>query len=480
MIVVTINGSTVETSGLRIVQALTHSPDTCSFTLYAPDTVPEAGQEVYCYLDSTSGDVLFGGVIVSVTQAKLAPNEIPSNRLFKYIVECQDFSRVLDRHLVANSYSSKNSAEIIDDIITNYVDTSFGFTTNNVETSRTITRVVFNYIPVSQAISELADLLNWDWYVDYSKDIHFFEKESRPAPFSIDDDAVNNKIDNLQIIPDYSQVRNRVYVRGGYYLSSEYTDKWVADGQSRIWALGYSPHEPSSLTINGTPKTFAVDHLYPDDGTYEFFWNYSEKYLRCAENPGTTPTPSSGDVIEFKYKYEVPIIVRVDNTVSQAAIAALEGGNGIYESIIRDETIDSLELAHDRGLAEVNQFGNVQINGSFTTYESGFKQGQYIDFSVSGYESFHGKYQVQRVTIVPEGPHAERYTVEFATTLYELKDFLLSLVRDRTRLKLREDETVDILKVINESITVTDSVSLSLEAHPTKWGVPQWGFATWG
>jgi len=485
MIIVTINAIETETTGINITQALTHTPDTCSFALHDPDNVPSAGQEVYCYLDSTSGTKLFGGVITTAIQSKLAPHDISTSREYTYHVECEDFTRLLDSRLVSAAYTSQKSDAIISDIVTNFTDAAHGFTENNVEVSRTITRIVFNYVPVSQALSDMADLLEWDWYVDYDKDIHFFERETRPAPFDIDDDAVRNTIDNFRINPDYSQIRNRVFVRGGYFLSDEYTDSWVADGESRVWATGYAPHEPSSLKVDGVANTYAIDYLNLDDGTYEFFWNYSERYIRCSEFGATTPTPGVGDVIEFKYKYEVPVIVQVDNILSQTAIAAIEGGDGIYESIIRDETIDSLNLAHERGLAEVNQFGNVQISGSFTTYESGFAEGQFVNISVPGYESFAGKYQIRRVSIQPFGPNAEYYTVEFAVTLYELKDLLLSLVRDRSRIKLRADETVDIFKIITESITVTEtSIDTYKYTHPVKWGPTaeqsRWNEFTWG
>ncbi|MDO8715329.1 MAG: hypothetical protein Q7J73_00705 [Dehalococcoidales bacterium] len=475
MIRVTIAGTEVNTSGIRIHNELTHTPDTCSFSLDVPASAPSSGQDVKCYLDTISGTPLFGGTIVSVRQNKLAPHYTPALRAYSYSVECCDYSRLINQILITETYQNKTSKQIIDDIVTNFTDPAHGFTTANVEISRVISEVVYNYIPVVQALSELADLLLWDWYIDANKDIHFFERESRSAPFLIDDTAVTSLINNFSLIPDYSQVRNRVYVRGGYYASSAYTQSIVADGQLKIWSLGFTPLAVSAFTIDSVAQTISQE--YVGAGGTDFYWDSKEKYIRCAT---ATPAPTAGQVLAITYTYEIPIIVRADNTLSQAAIAAIEGGNGIYESIIRDETITSRELAQDRAKAEVNQFGNVAITGGFTTYESGFVAGQFSDISVSGYTAFAGNYQIQRVVISAAGPHDELYQVVFASTLYELKDFLLSLVRAQARVKLREGEIVDVLKIINETITVSETVIISMTAHPIRWGEFKWGMATWG
>jgi hypothetical protein len=478
MVYVEINNTLVNTKGLIIENCLTRTPDTASFVLENPDTAPAAGQSVEIYRDSTD-NVLFKGVIVSLNKYKLAPNEDPTYRLYSYRIRCQDYQRFLDRYLVNESYTSSSCKTIIEDFILNFTDPAIGFTTNNVATGPTITKAVFSYKRVSECITEIADMVGYDWYVDENKDLHFFQRETRDAPFTINDSALVNKINNFSITPDYSQVRNRVYVRGSYYLSDNYTQTITADGTSRVFNLAWKPHD-LSMTVGGVSVSVAVDNLYADDGTYDYFWNYTEKYIRCSEYPGKTTTPVAGTELAITYKYEVPILVRADNTISQTAIAALEGGDGIYESVVKDETIESKELAQDRAQAEVENFGNAMISGSFSTLEHGFKAGQKVDISCSGYESFAGAYQIQRVTIRPVTPNDIMYIVEFSTTLYELKDLLIFLLRQGKRIKIRNDEVVDVLKIISESITLADSVTLTKLGHPSKWDERVWDRFTWG
>jgi len=234
--------------------------------------------------------------------------------------------------------------------------------------------------------------------------------------------------------------------------------------------LGFKPTNVSALTVGGVAKTYAVDHLYQDDGTYEYFWNYQEQYLRCAENPGTTTTPANGVTIAITYLYEVPVITRVDNIASQTAIAALRGGTGIIEHIIRDDSIESRDIAKDVGLADVRQFGDAIISGRFSTYEHGFASGEYIQLDISGFEAFDGNYQIKRVTMQPSGPDNILYEVEFATTLYELKDLLNTLIRSHHRIKLRTDEVVDVLIILDETITLQEtSMVLTKSGHPVKY-----------
>ena len=54
-----------------------------------------------------------------------------------------------------------------------------------------------------------------------------------------------SKIKNLSIVIDGSTIRNRVYVRGGTYLSDEFTFSQVADGEQTVFYLPERPHEIS-------------------------------------------------------------------------------------------------------------------------------------------------------------------------------------------------------------------------------------------
>ncbi|KKK58019.1 hypothetical protein LCGC14_3048650, partial [marine sediment metagenome] len=184
----------VERNSLIRENILTRQVDRARFTIKKYGSVhvlnPTVGQEVEIYND---GIKIFGGIIIKVTQ------RIQQYKILFFDVECEDYTRLLDRKLVINSYKNQTIQEIIEDINNNFLT---GFTINNVTGgSREVAYIAFNYIPVSQALQRLADLISFDWYVDFDKDIHFFAKETSFAPFEIND--VNlNLIKNLSLKPD--------------------------------------------------------------------------------------------------------------------------------------------------------------------------------------------------------------------------------------------------------------------------------------
>lgn len=60
-------------------------------------------------------------------------------------------------------------------------------------------------------LEELAKLQKLYWYVDYERDIHFFEQESYTCPMEITD--TSEVYGDLSITADISQLKNRQVVR---------------------------------------------------------------------------------------------------------------------------------------------------------------------------------------------------------------------------------------------------------------------------
>ncbi|MCE5270813.1 hypothetical protein LLH00_05965 [bacterium] len=466
---VTVNGVQVRTTGIHVSNVANSNPDSATFTLIAPAAAPGVGQEVRVILDTT-GAVLFGGIIVSVQESAFAL-ETP-----QYLVTCSDYQRLLDRKLVARSYVEKTCREIIEDLVASFTDPALGFTTENVEEGRKINKINFNYVPVSQCIKDLAALVSYEWYIDENKDIHFFEREKSFGPVELSDAALANAIQGFNITPDYSQVRNRITVRGGYSLSDPYPESQVADGVQRIWKLGYKPSE-LSLEVDGAPVSIGVENLDADDGAFDYMMNYQEASVRCSEHPGKTTTPAAGTVMSFTYRYQRPVIVYVNDYESQAAIAAVEGGDGVYEHVIKDETLSSTQEAHDRAMVELNSYARPVFSGGFKTLVHGFRAGQTVVVNRAG-QSFNGNYQVQSVDIGCQGGIVE-YEVSFASNQYDLVDYLRGLAAKLNRIELREDEVIDLVENIDEVITFEDTVTVVLNPRVMKWGSAKWGFFTW-
>lgn len=61
-------------------------------------------------------------------------------------------------------------------------------------------------------MEELAKLQNYYWYIDYEKDVHFFDQETNVCPMEVTD--TSEVYGDLQITADISQLKNRQVVRG--------------------------------------------------------------------------------------------------------------------------------------------------------------------------------------------------------------------------------------------------------------------------
>lgn len=435
---------------LKITDNLTSKVDVCSF-IYEDrdgDFKPQQGDQVVVF-DGT--EKIFGGLILSAPQTQIGIQK------YAYAVKATDYSQYLKKFRAVQSYTQQTAGYIIKDLIDTYIKE---ITYDNVLEGPTIEYISWNYESVYGCIEELAKLTGYDWYVDYNLDLHFFSTETNIAPYTITDDATTGQYNGLTIKIDKSQLRNRVYVRGGYYLSNLYTQEIEADGEQLDFILAYTPYSPITVYVNGVAKTLGIDNV--DETGYDFLVNRTEKNVKNLDHA----LLGAGDVFKATYKYKVPILVRLDDGDSQAAVRAIEGGEGIYEGpIIVDETIETIEAARDRASAELRQYANPLVTGSFETEDQGYRSGQLLTLNILS-RGFSGDYLIQSVTKSSLGIGRFTYSVEFATRLKGLTEFLIELLKRGRKIIERDDEVLDELLQKSDTIIFTPSAATFDEDTP--------------
>lgn len=182
VLTVTINGTTrnncIIQNTLKITDEARDKPSTlvCEFYDYDGNGDPSEEQEITLVLDGTT---IFGGYIIKINELRTLGD---GNTLMK--LECIDYNRLLDRRLVVEGYQDMTDKAIIEDIINNYCGGS-GITTTNVIEGITIDQLSFNYLPPSSCFSKICELTGRSWYLDYDKALHYFEIDSKSAPFLI-------------------------------------------------------------------------------------------------------------------------------------------------------------------------------------------------------------------------------------------------------------------------------------------------------
>lgn len=440
------------------VEVLTKEPDSLIFSLrnYGSKTFrPALGDDITLFNGATK---IFGGIVIS------AVDKIEG--LLKYFeVTCKDYTQVLDRMLVAKAYSAMTANAIIADIISEFTT---GITGTNVNAPITVATANFNYLSVSQSLQKLTTLIGggYDWYIDYDKDIHFFQTDTILAPFSLTDTSQNFLYGTLELQTDTSQLRNSITVRGGDVNGTAVDNKQVMDGQQRVIFVGYNLTSFLAYkALAATPTTFValtVGADGKDDPTlFDTLYNPDRGLLTFPD----ASKPAINDVVKYTGIPVFPIITKQQDIASVAA-------NGIYEYLILDKTITSKDAAKKRAAAEILNYGNIITTGQFTTLTSGLRTGQTITIN-SAIRGINDSFKIQKITTSLRTPSASTsdliYNVEFVSTIdVTLVDVLNKLlIRDPSdQIIIGQNEIIDRIYTEYETITATEVVSSSKVHNP--------------
>jgi hypothetical protein len=440
MIILKINGtdrsSLVVRDSLEINQILTSQVDTAVFLLrkYGSRTVvPNVGDDVGIYQDTTK---IFGGTITTVNES-----EISSADGLVYEVRVTDYTFLLDSKLVSETYSSQTIAYIINDLITKYAS---GFTSVNVSSTFTITKIVFNQVPISQCIKRLADVLRYDWYVDENKDIHFFSKFTNSAPYNLTDTSGNYVNETLERTIDGTQIANTVKVRGGEYDGATYTDKITVNGSnSKTFVLPYK-FSNLTITVNGVSKTVGIDNIdsFP---AKDVLYNFTEKIIRF------NAVLTDGDQIQFSGNPKVPVLAIASDPASIALY-------GVKEKLIRDTTIQDLSVARKRAGAEVDTFKDPISNLKFDTYTAGLRTGMVINLTSTN-RSTNTDFIISTVNFKARTLNDFTYSVEVVTTRqFGLIELLQQLLLPDPQ-QADDAEVAETIKTDTAEVTIDELIT---------------------
>ena len=195
----------VRMNAITLTEALNHEPDTAAFRLEG--YTPHVGQPVTIELRDT---VVFAG---SITRSRQGYEGQRRERVV-FDLDCQDYGWLLDRRLVNAQYTATAADVIATDILTRW---SSGFSWVGIVTGLpAIDEIQFTDATVGEALTQTAKRIGAYWYVDPTRDVHFFLTEAgdNPAPIT---DATLAAVRAADILPeeDLTQVHTRVIVEGG-------------------------------------------------------------------------------------------------------------------------------------------------------------------------------------------------------------------------------------------------------------------------
>lgn len=427
----------IKKGSLRITDQINNRTDICQFTIERSadsNIKPLVNQEVIATLN---GSRIFGGLIIAIQE------KVVGHTTVQYEVRCADYLYSLDSKLIVERYEDTTAEDVIADLVAVYAS---GFTINGVSAPKVLKSVAFNRITMSQAIQKIARLLNYSWYVDYTKDIHFFSKNAEAAPFNLSDISANYDFESLEINRDISQIRNSIFVRGGETEGDQRTETYVADAGQTEFPLASKFARKPEVEVDSVMQSIGVDFL-SDPLMYQGLWNFNEKYVGFTAGNEMV----GGEVVTFSGVPLYPIIVNVPSPVSI-------GQFGEFQYQITDKTIKTKQEAIDRALAELDAYAATINEGSFETTNSGLRSGQIININ-STLRDVAEDFLIQKVQFVMRSPTEFIWSVELATLkTVGIVDILQRLLLDE---ELTEDEELTLLTYLQFSDTATISDTLN-------------------
>ena len=451
---ITININSIDRSNIiqhgSVVKkdAINQLTDTLEFRIrYYPGQTfrPDANLDVTMYDGATK---VFGGKIISVTA------EIEAQGTVEYVVRCKDYSYDLERLLVNEEYNNQTVNAIITALRTNWTDGTF--TQTNTNCTLVITKVSFDRITVVEAIQRLADMTGFSWYVDYNKDIHFFATNTEVAPFSITDSNGKAMQDSIRISTDLSQIRNRVFVKGGEVEGTSRTEVFSGDATKKFFKLANKFSQKPTVTISAVNKTVGVDYI-DEEASFDCFWDFNQQYIRFKDS--TIPAAGTNNISVAGIPL-YNLVVQVEEPLSIAAY-------GIFEFAKIDKNIKAREEAVSLAKTELQAYRDGVLEASFDSYESGLRSGQIINIT-STLLNVNEDYLIQSVQFRMIGETKGLYKVELATLRTTgIIDFLISLLRQPGRVIEDKGEVVLEKTVFpQEIIGVQDVIAINTDDIP--------------
>lgn len=442
--------SDYERGTLSIERVLTYQVDSASFVVRGHQ--PQEGEEVIIEDDNLGR--MFAGVIVFVELFKTWNNHTGT----AWQVRCVDYTEKLDSKLVVETYKNMTADAIFRDIVEKYCPE---FTVNGVRTGAPVvedTGDAFNYKKPSECFKWLCDYVGWHWQPDYHKDLQFFSTEdlAAAAPMEL---LPGGRFRNLKRSIDTQGLRNRIYIRGGTMLSDPVTYKYVADGQQRAWILPYKPHELKVSVGESEPITPGVENMASESAN-QWMQNFQEKLARLSSSQPNIPL---GTTVAFTFRFDMDVITMVESLESQEAVVSIQGGDGIYEHLLVDESLRTIEAAEALGEADLREHSNPKVKGSFETEVPGWQPGQILSINLPERQAV-GTYLVQKVTITPNHADLERWTyhVEYGGRLLGIADFLRSLISaQQKKQQLNETSVMHKITTVQETIAVNDEITVT-------------------
>jgi len=473
---------------------LTYELDTLKFRWYdsAQMASPTAWEDIEIY---HGADIIFGGKITRVADVT-AGAESP---VVMYDIFCTDWGIMTQKARANLRLVSVTDRDIVQEIFAAELP-EYGTETYVGGGEMVFAERSYGRRTIYLIMQELCETTGCSWYIDASKEVHYFTEYSEESPFNISDDPDNVTTFNyarntLKQAHEGGDVRNRIYVYGGEELQTgKIGQAFDGNNENRYYTLAYKPDELSG-TVDGISFTAGTAQAQSFDD-YMALLDTDNKLLSFA----STAVPSVGTAnISVAYTYTLPVAVRMRSWSSYEFYS-----NTWFDHVVTDNTITSKSQARLLASRLLEEYAYERISGTFTCYKPGLRAGQLLHLH-SDSLGIDEDYLIQSVRL-------QAYSLwyfEVFVTFGVFNPTLLSMLQQIKRNAAGDSSYVDD-EVLREFLGLTSSFTLAATGTVTgqeapdeadnaglltgavtvtplsgdyTWGIAvtptRWGFGTW-
>jgi hypothetical protein len=286
--------------------------------------------------------------------------------------------------------------------------------------------------------------------------LSFRERTAEAAPYEIDE--TQEEIVDLDFDQSKEAYRNRQFVRGGLAETVPRTEEFEADGKIKTFVLTLPVFAKPVIEVNTvavSPAAIGVKGI--DEDTATVLW------LFAIEDPiiAAKTAPSLGDDVEITYQGLFPIIVQCDNASEQTARDAVELGNGLYEGVDVDESLN-LPATRQKCDALLDKYARIPKRITYQTdRQVTIRTGQLQTVNLTRLDVTAAEMVIQQIDTVLNGEDLRRtIAATDGRDWLEWLEFFRSILRGP--FLLRENETILTPIKTADDINLDDSVVINL------------------
>src|SRR3990167_20397 len=429
---------------LRVKKSLSHESDSFEGTVYNTagrnGSIFAVGQEIKMFHNLTSeatGNQIFFGRVEFVDYSSFPNKE-------KIRVGGRDYTSFLMDSIHAANYSSGTGnvievGSVVRDIIWRSDISGIIGTSLVSGTDMTLKSFRIKNKSIYEAVSELAKFVEYDFYVDYDKNLVFRPINNKSTGFTFN----NGNVNNASFETNSQEMYNKVTVYGDRQLIRN-RESFTANGVGSVFTLVYNPHN-TFVTVDGTRKQGGVFELvdFASTGT-QYLVDFDRRNIIFASGTAVGDNvPGSLAAIVIDYDRSIPIIKQAQNESSISTY-------GLRETIIVNKEITSPNQALEVASAELNRLQNPirQGNVSIRPAISGLQPGETVIVNLPNdniddqtFKIFETSYDISKDNLLYNNVLGIRVGIRIQDT----SDILKGLILKGKKLESGDTDTSDVV-----------------------------------